>query len=400
MSAERSVEVLVVGAGPAGSVSARHAARAGARTLIIEKRQEIGSPVRCGEGIARAWLEELGIRPDKRWISHEVKGARIISPAGHVVTLTEKLAGNECGYVIKRDEFDRTLAEEAADAGAEVMVKTSAVGVIREGGRVAGVRARHMGELIDIHAKVVIGADGFESQLGRWAGIDTSLKPSDINVCFEYTLKGVDINPDFNDFYIGSCAPGGYIWVFVKGPDSANVGIGVQLSKIRPGERGAAKRYLDAFIAKHPELAKGSPIREIAGAVSCCQPLESVVADGIMLVGDAARQIDPLTGGGVANACRAGRVAGEVAAEAARTGDASRQFLQKYERGWRRIFEDQMYRNWMAKEKLVTLSDETFDKACEVLASAELERVNTIEILRLIQKKYPELVKEFEDLIH
>ncbi|MGQ9583456.1 MAG: geranylgeranyl reductase family protein [Thermoplasmatota archaeon] len=395
-----SVDVLVVGAGPAGSVAARHAALGGAKTLMIEKRQEIGSPVRCGEGIARAWLEELGIRPDPRWISHEVKGARIISPGGHVVTLTEKLAGNECGYVIERDRFDRALAEEAAEAGADVMVKTSAVGVIRRDGRVAGVRARHMGEGFDILARVVVGADGFESQLGRWAGIDTSLKPSDVNVCFEYTLKHIDINPDFNDFYIGSCAPGGYIWVFVKGPDSANVGIGVQLSKIRSGERGAAKRYLDAFIARRPELAKGSPIREIAGAVSCCQPLERVTADGIMLVGDAARQIDPLTGGGVANACRAGKVAGEVAAEAARTGDASGRFLQKYERGWRAVFEDQMYRNWMAKEKLVTLSDETFDKACEVLASAELERVNTIEILRLIQRRYPELIKEFEDLIH
>jgi digeranylgeranylglycerophospholipid reductase len=393
------VDVLVVGAGPAGSVTAKHAAKNGAKTLMIEKRQEIGSPVRCGEGIARAWLDELGIVPDKKWISHQVGGARVISPAGHVVTLTEKMAGNEVGYVIERDNFDRALAEEAASAGAELMVKTSAVDVIRKDGRIAGVKAKHMGLDFEIHADVVIGADGFESQLGRWAGIDTSLKPSDVNVCFEYTLKHVDINPKYNDFYVGSCAPGGYIWVFIKGPDSANVGIGVQLSKIKAGERGAAKRYLDAFIAKHPELAKGSPIREVAGAVSCCQPLDSVVADGIMLVGDAARMIDPLTGGGVANSCRAGKVAGEVAAQAVKAGDYSKKFFQAYEKGWRAKFEDQMYRNWMAKEKLVTLDDATFDKACEVLASAELEKVNTIEILRLIQRKYPELVKEFEDLI-
>ena len=399
MTNEISVDVLVVGAGPAGSVTAKHAAQNGARTLMIEKRQEIGSPVRCGEGIARAWLDELGIKPDKRWISHQVQGARVVSPNGHVVTLTEKMAGNEVGYVIERDSFDRALAEEAASAGAEVMVKTSAVDVIRKEGRIAGVRARHMGTDFVINAKVVIGADGFESQLGRWAGIDTSLKSSDINVCFEYTLKHIDIDPKYNDFYVGSCAPGGYIWVFVKGPDSANVGIGVQLSKIKAGDRGAAKRHLDAFIAKHPELAKGSPIREVAGAVSCCQPLDSVVADGIMLVGDAARMIDPLTGGGVANSCRAGKIAGEVAAQAVKAGDFSKKFFQAYERGWRSKFEDQMYRNWMAKEKLVTLDDETFDKACEVLAEAKLEVVNTLEILRLIQRKYPELIKEFEDLI-
>jgi digeranylgeranylglycerophospholipid reductase len=393
------VDVLVVGAGPAGSVTSKYAARNGARTLVIEKRQEIGSPVRCGEGIARAWLDELGIRPDKKWISHQVTGARIISPGGHVVTLTEKMAGNEVGYVIERDNFDRALADDAASAGADIMVKTSAVDVLRHDGRICGVKAKHMGESFDIRAKVVVGADGFESQLGRWAGIDTSLKPSDVNVCYEYTLRHIDIDPNFNDFYVGSCAPGGYVWVFIKGPDSANIGIGVQLSKIKPGERGAAKRYLDAFIANHPNLAKGTAIREVAGAVSCCQPLDSVTADGIMLVGDAARHIDPLTGGGVANSCRAGKVAGEVAARAVSAGDSSKKFFQAYEKGWRAKFEDQMFRNWMAKEKLVTLSDETFDKACEVLAEAKLEVVNTLEILRLIQRKYPELIREFEDML-
>jgi digeranylgeranylglycerophospholipid reductase len=396
---DMDVDVLVVGAGPAGSMTAKHAALNGARTLMIEKRQEIGSPVRCGEGIARAWLDELGIKPDKKWISHQVSGARIVSPGGHVVTLTEKMAGNEVGYVIERDNFDRALAGDAASAGADIMVKTTAADVLRRDGQISGVKAKHMGESFDINAKVVIGADGFESQLGRWAGIDTSLKPSDVNVCYEYTLRHIDIDPRFNDFYVGSCAPGGYIWVFIKGPDSANVGIGVQLSKIKATQRGAAKQYLDAFIAKHPNLAKGTAIREVAGAVSCCQPLESVTADGIMLVGDAARQIDPLTGGGVANSCRAGKIAGEVAARAVKAGDHSKKFFQAYEKGWRARFEDQMYRNWMAKEKLVTLSDETFDKACEVLASAELEVVNTIEILRLIQRKYPELVKEFEDML-
>jgi digeranylgeranylglycerophospholipid reductase len=396
---DMDVDVLVVGAGPAGSCSAKHAALNGARTLMIEKRQEIGSPVRCGEGIARAWLDELGIKPDKKWISHQVSGARIISPGGHVVTLTEKMAGNEVGYVIERDNFDRALADDAANAGADIMVKTSAVGVVRKDGRISGVKAKHMGAGFDINAKVVIGADGFESQLGRWAGIDTSLKPSDVNVCYEYTLRHIDIDPRFNDFYVGSCAPGGYIWVFIKGPDSANVGIGVQLSKIKAKERGAAKKYLDAFIAHNPKLAKGTAIREVAGAVSCCQPLDSVTADGIMLVGDAARQIDPLTGGGVANSCRAGKIAGEVAAQAVKAGDSSKKFFQAYEKGWRARFEDQMFRNWMAKEKLVTLSDETFDKACEVLAEAKLEVVNTLEILRLIQRKYPELIKEFEDMI-
>jgi hypothetical protein len=88
----------------------------------------------------------------------------------------------------------------------------------------------------------------------RWGGIDTSLKPSDVNVCFEYTLKHVDIDTRFNDFYVGSCAPGGYIWVFIKGPDSANVGIGVQLSKIKAGERNSLISFVKLFIFSNISL--------------------------------------------------------------------------------------------------------------------------------------------------
>src|SRR3970282_824833 len=124
----------------------------------------------------------------------------------------------------------------------------------------------------------------------------------------------------YNDLYLGSCAPGGYAATFWKAPDVANVGIGVNLSRIR--ERADAKKYLDAHIARTPGLAKGEVIEEGAGAVSVSMPLERTVADGLVLVGDAARLIDPLTGGGILNACLSGKYAGEVGAEAVRMGHA------------------------------------------------------------------------------
>ncbi len=390
-------DVVVVGAGPGGSSTAKWAAKNGAKVLMIEKRQEIGSPVRCGEGIAKVWLDELGIKPDKKWIANEVKGARIISPNGTILTLTEKMAGNECGYVVERDIFDRELAKDAIRSGADCMVKCSATDVIKEEGKVVGVKAKHMGEKLEIRAPIVVGADGFESQIGRWAGIDTSLRPEDVNTCYEYVLVGIDGNPDFNDFYLGTIAPGGYIWVFSKGADSANVGIGVQLSKLQNG--GDAKMYLDKFIKSRPALAKGQPIKAIAGAVSVCAPIDCTVTDGLMLVGDAARQIDPITGGGVANACMAGMIAGKVASKAVNKHDFSKEMLMEYDKGWRDEFEDQMYRNFVAKEKLVKLSDETFDKCISAMQGVDLERITTLEILKAVQAKYPELIKEFEDLL-
>src|SRR3989454_9928789 len=148
-----------------------------------------------------------------------------------------------------------------------------------------------MGDTFDVRAKVVIGADGFESQVGRWAGLETHLRTRDIDACLQYTLVGVDGDPRLNDFYLGSCAPGGYAWVFWKDTDVANVGIGVNLSKIR--ERADAKKYLDRLIARTPGLARGEIVEGGAGAGSVSLPLERTVAPGGLLAGAAGRMICP-----------------------------------------------------------------------------------------------------------
>src|SRR5512136_3302479 len=100
-------DIVVVGAGPAGSMTAKWAARGGAKVLMIEKRQEIGSPVRCGEGISRSWLDSVGIKLDAKSVAREVKGAKIVAPNGAAFYLSEKMAGNEVGIVIDRVFFDK-----------------------------------------------------------------------------------------------------------------------------------------------------------------------------------------------------------------------------------------------------------------------------------------------------
>ncbi len=393
MAQELSTDVLVIGGGPAGSMTAKWAAHHGASVLLIEKRQEIGSPVRCGEGMSKDWLGEVGIKPG-RWINLEVEGARIFSPSEKVFEINEKHAGNEVGYVVERDEFDKQLAIDAANAGVEVRLKTSAVAMLREHGRIVGAKVKQFGELLDVHAKVTIGADGFESQVGRWAGISTNIALKDMDTCLQYRMTDVGCDTRYCDFYLGKRAPGGYVWVFPKDEGLANVGIGVQVSQIE--SMAEARKYLDAWIEKHPAYAKGKKIDMVGGGVSISPPLKQTVTDGMMLVGDAARMIDPLTGGGIANGCIAGKICGEVAAEAAQRGDASKEFLQKYEKGWRARLEEKLYRNWLAKEKLTTLSDETFDKIVDALQGVRLEKLNVHNILKAVHDKYPEVTKEFE----
>jgi digeranylgeranylglycerophospholipid reductase len=388
-------DVVIVGAGPAGSITAKFTAMKGIRTVIVDKRAEVGVPVRCGEGISKGWLESVGITYDRKWVANEVDGARIISPDGTAFVIDERLAGNEVGLIIERDIFDRELAKDAIKAGADLILRTTAVGLLKEGSKVTGVKVMSLNGATSINAKIIVGADGYESQVGRWAGIDTSLTVDDIDVCLEYQLTDISCDKRYSDFYLGSCAPGGYAWVFPKSDDTANVGIGVQLAKIR--RKGELKWYLDKFIKNHNELAKGKPLKIIAGAVSTCAPITNSVKDNVLLVGDAARMIDPLTGGGIANACRAGKLAGETISETLEANDYS--LLQKYDKGWRDLFEHQLYRDWLAKQKFVTLSDDTFNKLINAVVEVGVEKLTVYNLLKVVQLKCPELVEEFEDFL-
>jgi digeranylgeranylglycerophospholipid reductase len=390
-------DVVVVGAGPAGSMTAKWAAKGGAKVLMIEKRQEIGSPVRCGEGISRSWLDSVGIKLDAKSVAWQVKGAKIVSPNGTKFTLSEKMAGNEVGLVLDRVFFDKLLARDAVKAGADLQLKVSAVGLLRSGNKVTGVKVRSFGETKDIKCGCVVGADGYESQVGRWADINTSLAPRDITSCFQYRLTNIDIDYDYCEFILGAKAPGGYIWIFPKNQDTANVGLGIQLTKLKdPAE---VKKYLDKYIQGDPRLKKGKALEMVSGAVSICAPIDKTVADGVLLVGDSARQIDPITGGGIANSCKAAKIAGEVLAKAVKERNFSEKSLQRYEKGWRDILENGLYRNWMAKEKLVTLSDDTLNKVINTLNEVGVEKMSAFAILKAIEKRHPDLVKDFQEFL-
>ena len=338
-------DVVSVGAGPAGSTVARTAAEAGLNVLLVEKRQEIGSPVRCAEGVGHDLLMPF-IAPDRRWISAEVTGAQL-KVSGPDYSETLEAEGGR-GYVLERRVFDRVLAEGAVRAGAQVRVKTAAVGLVREGSAIRGVVLQGPGGRWEVQAEVVIAADGIESRVGYWAGLETTLPLKDAMSCAQYLLAGVDINTSRLEYYVGrEVAPGGYAWVFPKGDGVANVGLGVQSDLVDE----PVLNYLNRFIEGQPHLAMGSPVTLIAGGVPVAMPPPRLVTDGLMLVGDAARQVDPLTGGGITSAMAAAQLAAKVAVRAITKGDTSAEVLSAYESAWRAGLGRRMARNYRIKER-------------------------------------------------
>jgi digeranylgeranylglycerophospholipid reductase len=203
---------------------------------------------------------------------------------------------------------------------------------------------------VEVTAQVVIAADGVEARVGRWAGLDTQLPLEDTMACAQYLLAGIEIDPTCTCYTIGhELAPGGYAWVFPKGEGKANVGLGVQADLWQGDE--TALDCLNRFIEARPFLAQGYPVSLIIGNVPVALPPVHLVADGLMLVGDAARQVDPLTGGGIVNAMIAGRMAAEVAAAGIAAGDTSAGFLRQYQDRWNGSAGRKLQRNYRLRGK-------------------------------------------------
>lgn len=388
-------DVVIVGSGPAGSVTARFAAESGAKVLIIERRKEVGVPVLCGEGISRK-IDEWNFLEGTRWIASNMDGARIYSPDGTMVKLGAEMAGNETGYVIYRDIFDQELARQAIKAGAKIMMNTNATDLLKEKDKIKGIKVKQFDDEFEIEADIVVGADGVESKIGKWAGINTTLKPKDLETCAQYTLSNIECNDAYCDFYLGKeIAPGGYVWVFPKGKDVANVGIGILASL---SESGMAKKLLDKFIENNSKLKSGEPIRFLAGSVPVSNPVETV-RDNLLLVGDAARHVDPITGGGLTHCLQGGKIAGETIGDAVDKQQFDQETLSQYETGWKEAYSRKIKRNYMVKELLLGFDDKTLNKLADSLKDIKFEEISTLGLVKALVFKHPTLLMKLKPLM-
>lgn len=393
----KKYDVVVVGAGPAGSTAAYAAVRNGASVLMLDRRRELGVPVQCGEALSEDVLNELKIKSDPQWAVGRTNAVKLVSPSGIEVRISERKVTGKIGYILNRKVFDKYLATRAAKAGADVMVGTFVEGLILKDGRPKGVKARGMDSRLEVAAEVVIAADGVGSQVARWAGLNTTLKLDDIESGIQFQMVGIDFeSPSMSEFYFGrKISPGGYAWIFPKGRDMANVGLGVLGSRAqrRPIE------YLRDFVARMPGLSKGKIVEINGGGVPVGGPIKKTVKDNLLVVGDAAHQVNPLTGGGIDYAMRAGNIAGEVAAKAVKEGNTSEKKLKEYEKRWRESMARRLERYLKGKEVLLSLSDDELDKLAESLSGIKFDKISLTDLLKAIAKAHPKLLWKLKGLL-
>ena len=359
---KNSYDVIVVGAGPAGSIAARSAAEKGLSVLLLEKDRDVGYPVRCGEAVAKAGIEEF-ISADEKWIAAKINKFSFIAPNQAEVTVQL----NDVAFVLERRLFDYELARTAADAGAEILTRTYVNGLLIEDGKVCGVKYEYRGEQKEVRAKIVIAADGVESRVGRWAGISTHVDFRDMESAVQVTAANIHVAQDTLFFYFGiDISPSGYLWIFPKGNNKANIGIGVSGSI---GKKKSALSYLNDFMQKH--YPDAPVLTRIAGGVPCGITLDKISAPGIMLVGDAARQVNPLSGGGIASGMIGGSIAGRIAAEAIKLNKPDH--ILTYDKAWNdRLGKRHLIFNRI-KEGIYNFPDEKFNDIADAFVKIPME---------------------------
>jgi digeranylgeranylglycerophospholipid reductase len=350
-------EAVVVGAGPAGLIAARELARMRIEVTVYEEHSIIGEPNHCAGILSVEGLQKLGVRPNTDFIQHEVAGGIAFSPDGTDISIKGKRTR---AYVVDRGVFDRNLAEDAMDRGAEIETGQIVSGLLRQGERVTGVRGRTYSTRSD----VVIDAEGAAGFLARSVELP---RPSEgvlsgINV----EVSGVTTELGMVEVWLGrDLAPGLFAWVAPTGEGIARCGLAC-------GESDSHSRLKGFLRERFREYKAGEPR---SWPVLTGGPVERTYGDGILLVGDAAGQTKPTTGGGVIVGGLCAIEAARAVKEAYDTGDFSADSLARYEKAWKAELGDEFSSMLAIRRFLNGIPDDRMDRLFASTKRSSLEPV-------------------------
>jgi digeranylgeranylglycerophospholipid reductase len=381
---EERFDIAVVGGGPAGLSAAYTAAKAGAKVILFEKDQSIAHNIRTSGVTWISEMERLGM-PSKFY--NPIQNYRFVSPSNDVIIRGD--AAKSC--VLDVRAAYQHLAFLAAREGAQLMIKSIVTDVIKEGQRVAGVKASTPAGKLTVHSRLVIDASGFSTSVGRKAGVVGQWKRYGVGA--EYECYCDDIDSTTWALMVGqNYSDAGYAWFFPLSKNRVRVGVGIG----RPESNAEPLEKLNKIIEKRfkPLDAIGDgkiqPLELHYGFIPNEGVRHNSIADGLIMVGDSAGQSNPLVLEGIRYAIEFGRLAGEVGADSL-SHNSDRESLLQYERSWKAKAESRIHSALKVQMRWIGLTDEQWDKEIEILRDmtvdefldfikADFSRVNMMKL--------------------
>ena len=331
----KNFDVIVVGAGTGGSLAVKTLAEAGLKVCMMDRKaeQDIGDKI-CGDAIGKHHFDNVGIaHPSGKELDQKIEGIKVYSP--DMETEVNVKGEGVHGYLVNRLIFGQRLVKEAKAAGATLMDQTIVTDPIIKDGYVVGVSIKNLktGENSELHAKVVVDASGHSAVLRKKLpaelGIEKEVADEDVEICYREIreIKEPVEDPGFSKIYMDlKRFPGGYCWIFPKSPTTVNVGLGVAMTKGFPNPKDLYnEQVLSMPIFKGSRVLTGG-----GGLVPTRRPISPMVGNGIIIIGDAACQVNPIHGGGIGSSMMGGVRAAEIITKALEAGDVSREALWPY----------------------------------------------------------------------
>lgn len=388
-------DVLVVGGGPVGGQTARLLAGQGHDVLLVEEHPRVGEPVQCA-GLFTPRIFERVDFPLAEVHLNDVRGAHVHSPMGHTLSLE---GGQTMAVAVDRAAFDRLCVESAARAGAEVRTRTRVVAARREDDGVEVTLKNADGSVSVERARLVVGADGVQSSIAKWFGLP---RAREIVPCYGAQVEGTRLTPTHVEMWVGQeRAPGFFSWMIPTDPDgrTGKVEVGVGFKAPHPARFYYERMWKDEASARFLAPDAKSCL-DICGCIPL-GPIKATSAGRVALVGDAAAQTKPTSGGGVYTGLVCAGHLADVADGALRDDDLSEERLAEYHARWYADVGRELYVGWRLRKAFMHLTDEQLEDLFHILDDQELlGMVNALgdidypsKLARPLLKKAPQLFK-------
>ena len=389
-------DVAIVGGGPIGGYIAGEIANKKFRVAVFERHKEIGTPVNCAGLITPRVFDFLDISKEIV-VQNNVKGANIHSPSGKVLTI----GGDKVhALVIDRSKFDKEILKKSEKKGAEVFLNNSVLSAQKIGNHIELKTSQNH----DIKCKLLVGADGPYSKIrARFAFPE----PTEFLRGIGAEITNTNIDPDFVEIFIGrNVAPGFFAWIIPTNKNGTNARIGLCISQKAPY---SPKYYFSNFFKNKnsSSFLENAKITGYIGGIIPLGALKKTYAPNVLLVGDAAAQVKPTSGGGIYTGLLCASQCSNVAIDALQKNDYTSKFLKKYHKLWYADIGRELYLGMKFRKIYKNLSDKQMDKYIEKFQNPKITEIISkygdidypSKLIKPILKKIPSLLKLLPSII-